>query len=73
MCYSSTLPERGNANHEIINSISYWLIKFTPLWGLSLIATSTIYLAPLIYKSNKLELELGVTTQLGGISREVGG
>ena len=33
--------------------ISYWLIKFTPLWGLSLIATSTIYLTPLIYKSNK--------------------
>ena len=33
--------------------ISYWLIKFTPLWGLSLIATSTLYLTPLIYKSNK--------------------
>ena len=33
--------------------ISYWLIKFTPLWGLSLIATSVIYLTPLIYKTNK--------------------
>ncbi|KAL8795612.1 MAG: hypothetical protein Q9195_001850 [Heterodermia aff. obscurata] len=33
--------------------ISYWLIKFTPLWGLTLIATSTLYLTPLIYKSNK--------------------
>ena len=33
--------------------ISYWLIKFTPLWGLSLIATSVVYLTPLIYKSNK--------------------
>ena len=33
--------------------MSYWLIKFLPLWGLSLIATSIIYLAPLIYISNK--------------------
>lgn len=33
--------------------ISYWLIKFTPLWGLSLIATSVVYLTPLVYKSNK--------------------
>lgn len=33
--------------------ISYWLIKFTPLWGLSLIATSVVYLSPLVYKSNK--------------------
>ena len=33
--------------------ISYWLIKFTPLWGLSLIATSVVYLTPLIYKTNK--------------------
>lgn len=33
--------------------ISYWLIKFTPIWGLTLIATSTLYLTPLIYKSNQ--------------------
>ena len=33
--------------------ISYWLIKFLPLWGLSLIGVSTIYLGPLIYISNK--------------------
>lgn len=33
--------------------ISYWLIKFIPLWGLSLIGVSIIYLAPLIYISNK--------------------
>ncbi|MCJ1312380.1 hypothetical protein MMC25_006054 [Agyrium rufum] len=33
--------------------VSYWLIKFTPLWGLSLIATSVLYLTPLIYKTNK--------------------
>ena len=33
--------------------LSYWLIKFLPLWGLSLIGVSTIYLGPLIYKNNK--------------------
>ena len=33
--------------------LSYWLIKFLPLWGLSLIGVSVIYLGPLIYKSNK--------------------
>ncbi|KAI9706134.1 MAG: hypothetical protein M1836_005540 [Candelina mexicana] len=33
--------------------ISYWLIKFVPLWGLSLIATSVTYLVPLIYVNNR--------------------
>lgn len=33
--------------------ISYYLIKFVPLWGLSLISTSIIYLGPLIYIKNK--------------------
>ncbi|KAL9119926.1 MAG: hypothetical protein Q9187_003517 [Circinaria calcarea] len=33
--------------------ISYWLIKFVPLWGLCLIATSITYLGPLVYISNK--------------------
>lgn len=33
--------------------LSYWLIKFTPLWGLSVIAVSLVYLGPLIYLSNK--------------------
>lgn len=33
--------------------ISYWLIKFLPLWGLSLIGVTTIYLGPLIYINNK--------------------
>lgn len=33
--------------------ISYFLIKFVPLWGLSLIATTVAYLAPLIYIQNK--------------------
>ncbi len=33
--------------------ISYWLIKIVPLWGLSLIGVSCIYLGPLIYMTNK--------------------
>jgi hypothetical protein len=31
----------------------YWLIKFVPFWGLSLIGVSCIYLGPLIYMTNK--------------------
>ncbi len=33
--------------------ISYYLIKFVPLWGLTLISTCVTYLAPLIYIKNK--------------------
>lgn len=33
--------------------VSYWLIKFVPLWGLSLIGVTITYLAPLIYINNK--------------------
>ena len=33
--------------------ISYWLIKVVPLWGLSLISVSAVYLGPLIYINNK--------------------
>jgi len=33
--------------------ISYFLIKWLPLWGLSLIATSITFLAPLVYVNNK--------------------
>jgi hypothetical protein len=33
--------------------VSYWLIKFVPLWGLSLIGVSVIYLVPLVYVNNK--------------------
>ena len=33
--------------------MSYWLVKYLPLWGLSLIAVSIIYLAPLIYVNNR--------------------
>lgn len=33
--------------------LSYWLIKWLPLWGLALIGTSTLYFGPLIYLQNK--------------------
>jgi len=33
--------------------ISYFLIKFVPLWGLALIATTIAYLGPLVYIKNK--------------------
>jgi hypothetical protein len=33
--------------------ISYFLIKWLPLWGLSLIFTSVAFLAPLVYVNNK--------------------
>ncbi|KAJ4381615.1 hypothetical protein N0V86_002979 [Didymella sp. IMI 355093] len=33
--------------------ISYFLIKFVPMWGLALIATVTAYLGPLVYIQNK--------------------
>ncbi|KAH0556060.1 hypothetical protein GP486_005999 [Trichoglossum hirsutum] len=33
--------------------LGYWLIKVVPLWGLTLIATSAVFLAPLIYISNR--------------------
>lgn len=33
--------------------LSYYLIKVVPFWGLSLIATTVVFLSPLIYKNNK--------------------
>lgn len=33
--------------------VAYWLVKFVPLWGLSLISVSCIYLGPLVYMTNK--------------------
>ncbi|KAK7563014.1 putative Reticulon-like protein 1 [Phyllosticta paracitricarpa] len=37
----------------VASFISYWLIKWLPLWGLSLIATTLVYLGPLVYLQNK--------------------
>lgn len=33
--------------------VSYWLIRWLPLWGLSLIATTVAYLGPLVYIKNR--------------------
>ncbi|KAF7944670.1 uncharacterized protein EAE97_005303 [Botrytis byssoidea] len=33
--------------------ISYYLIKLIPFWGLTLIATSVLFISPLVYKTNK--------------------
>jgi len=33
--------------------ISYYLIKIVPFWGLSLIASSVLFLSPLIYQTNQ--------------------
>jgi len=33
--------------------LSYWLIKWLPLWGLTLLATCTTFLTPLVYLQNK--------------------
>ncbi|KAK8232589.1 Reticulon-domain-containing protein [Phyllosticta capitalensis] len=37
----------------VASFISYFLIKWLPLWGLSLIATTFVYLGPLVYIQNK--------------------
>ena len=37
----------------VASFLSYWLIKFTPFWGLSLITVCCVYLGPLIYMSNQ--------------------
>jgi hypothetical protein len=33
--------------------VSYWLIKWLPLWGLALMSTCTAFLAPLVYVTNQ--------------------
>ncbi|EEP78157.1 conserved hypothetical protein [Uncinocarpus reesii 1704] len=33
--------------------VSYWLVRFLPLWGLALIGVNIAYLGPLLYLSNK--------------------
>ena len=33
--------------------ISYYLVKIVPYWGLALIGTTTLFLAPLLYASNQ--------------------
>jgi hypothetical protein len=45
----------ANTNLQAFGSsfISYWLIKWLPLWGLTLIFNTFLFLGPLIYLQNK--------------------
>lgn len=42
--------------------LSYWLVKIVPYWGLGLISTSVLFLAPLIYKTNKQFIDAQIET-----------
>ncbi|QSZ33614.1 hypothetical protein DSL72_005182 [Monilinia vaccinii-corymbosi] len=46
--------------------ISYYLIKLIPFWGLSLIATSVLFISPLAYKTNK-ELIDNILAQISSV------
>lgn len=48
----------------------YYLVKFVPLWGLSLISTCVIYLAPLIYIKNKHAIDQQLEHASGVISAQ---
>ncbi|KAK2749407.1 hypothetical protein FQN57_006339 [Myotisia sp. PD_48] len=37
----------------VTSFVSYWLVKFLPLWGLAFLGACIAYLGPLIYISNK--------------------
>lgn len=50
--------------------LSYWLIKIVPLWGLSLIGVSCIYLGPLIYMTNKDLIDDHVTNASNIVSSQ---
>ncbi|KAB5572739.1 Reticulon-domain-containing protein [Coniochaeta sp. 2T2.1] len=43
----------ASAAAAITAFISYYLVKIVPYWGLSLIATTFLFFAPLVYKSNQ--------------------
>ena len=46
--------------------IGYWLIKFTPLWGIALMSTCTVFLGPLVYLTNQeaIDAQLGNANQI---------
>ena len=52
--------------------VSYWLIKIVPLWGLSLIAVSCIYLGPLIYMTNKELIDEHISNASNVINQQAG-
>ncbi|KAI9761833.1 MAG: hypothetical protein M4579_000773 [Chaenotheca gracillima] len=52
--------------------VSYYLIKVVPLWGLTLIGTSVLYLTPLIYLSNREVIDGHVQSATEVINRQAG-
>ncbi|OJD36281.1 cell lysis protein [Diplodia corticola] len=50
----------------VASFISYFLIKWLPLWGLGLIATVLVYMGPLVYIQNKeyIDEQLRLTNQM---------
>lgn len=50
--------------------ISYWLIKFTPFWGLSLITVSMMYLGPLVYMTNKEVIDRNLENATNIVNRQ---
>lgn len=49
--HNSMVPNASQA--ALTAFISYYLVKIVPYWGLSLIATTVLFFAPLVYKSNQ--------------------
>jgi len=52
--------------------MSYWLIKIVPLWGLSLIGVSCIYLGPLIYMTNKELIDAHLNNASNIVNQQAG-
>jgi hypothetical protein len=50
--------------------ISYFLIRIVPFWGLSLLTTTVVFLAPLIYKTNKELIDAQVENVTNIISEQ---
>lgn len=52
------LPSLGGTRTDCFQAftaafLGYWLIRFVPVWGLTVIAVTTAYFAPLVYISNR--------------------
>jgi len=50
--------------------LSYYLIKIVPFWGMSLIGTSVLFLAPLIYKTNQQLIDHHLANATNVINRQ---
>jgi len=50
--------------------ISYYLVKFLPVWGLTLLSTSILFLAPLIYIQNQEFIDERINHASGVVSAQ---